>query len=680
MALVTIGIDTGGTFTDVVAVDDAGHLWGTKLPSTPADFSGGFLAAVEAVRTAHPSVSIRALRHGTTVATNALLEERLPPVGLIVTHGFREILETTRYASPGEQEGEHLRRKPAPLVPLEFVREVRERVDAQGVVHLGLDRDEVQTLAQWFRSQRLPTIAVSLLHSYVNPVHECQVKDILQATWNEATVVLSADVLPEAREYERTVTTCLTAALMPVLRDYLDKLQQRMHERGWHAPLLVMQSSGGLIGAAAAMQKPLTTALSGPSAAVVGMSWLGTRAGFPHLVTLDMGGTSTDVALVKDGSPLVTTSGQVHVYPMKLPAVDIVSIGAGGGSIAWWGTEGRLHVGPRSAGAEPGPVCYARGGHNVTVTDAHLILGRLPASLLGGALPLDQAAAEIALAEFGGNKKLTAVEAASGILQIVNHNMCGAVRQISVRRGHDPRAHTLLAMGGAGPLHATELAELLGISTIVIPPSPGLAAAWGLLVADYKVDFAQTLLQREPALDLEQITRTILILEQQAWDALVKEGVPAAQRRLLPAVDFRYRDLSTEWTIALRAEVVTRETISQAIEDFHQLHQRMSGHSHRGQREVELTRLRVSAIGVQPKPRLALVPDATEPLTPARQRQVFFLNRRAFLDCPIYAREALGAKATITGPAIIEQYDSTTVVSPDWQLLVDSIGNLVLKR
>lgn len=680
MAFVTIGVDTGGTFTDVVAVDDEGRLWGTKLLSTPADFSRGFLAAVEAVRTAHPSVPVRTLRHGTTVATNALLEERLPPLGLIVTHGFREILETTRYTSQGEPEEEHSQQKPAPLVPLEFVREVRERVDAQGVIRIALDSNEVQALAQWFHSQGLRTIAVSLLHSYVNSAHEQQVKDILQATWGEATVILSSDVLPESREYERTVTTCLNAALMPVVGDYLHKLQQRMHERGWHAPFLVMQSSGGLIGAAAATQKPLTTALSGPTAAVVGMSWLGQQAGFPNLVTLDMGGTSTDVALVKDGSPLVTTAGQVHVYPLKLAAVDIVSIGAGGGSIAWWGTEGRLHVGPRSAGAEPGPVCYTRGGHNVTVTDAHLVLGRLPTSLVGGALPLDRAAAEAALAEFGRRKKLAAVEAASGILQIVNHGMCGAIRQVSVRRGHDPREYTLLAMGGAGPLHATELAELLGISTIVIPPSPGLAAAWGLLVADYKVDFAQTLLQREQALDIEQITRTTTALEQQGWAALAKEGIPEAQRQLLRAADFRYRDLATEWTVNLGAGAVTRQTFIQAIEDFHQLHQRICGHSHRSQREVELTRIRVSAVGTQPKPRLPLVPDAAGPSTPAGRRQVFFLEKNGFLDCPVYARKALGASATLTGPAIIEQYDSTTVVAPGWQARVDSRGNLVLKR
>jgi len=388
MNWLTISIDTGGTFTDVVAVDDNGRTWQKKVPSTPADFSTCFLNGVEAVLREQPTGRIGLFLHGTTIATNALLEERLPRIGLIVTKGFREILETTQYSGHGETESSSP--KAPRLVPLECVREIGERVDVQGQVRAALDPDEIRALARWFKTQGISTVAVALLHSYANPAHEQQVKALLQAEWSGLSVILSSDVLPESHEYERTITTCLNAVLMPVIGDYLQKLQCQLRERGWLAPLLLMQSSGGLVSAHTAQEKPLTTALSGPSAAVMAMAWLSTHAGFSNVITLDMGGTSTEVALVKDGVPLRTTTGQVHLYPLRMPTLDIVSIGAGGGSIASWSPEGRLLVGPRSAGAEPGPVCYTRGGHAVTVTDAQLVLGRLPERLLGDALPLDR--------------------------------------------------------------------------------------------------------------------------------------------------------------------------------------------------------------------------------------------------------------------------------------------------
>lgn len=519
-----------------------------------------------------------------------------------------------------------------------------------------------------------------MLHSYANAAHERRVKEILEAEWKGVTVVLSSDVLPESGEYERTVTTCVNTALMPVMAHYLKALGRQVEHWKWRAPLLVMQSSGGLISARAATQKPLSTALSGPSAAAVGMAWLGRHAGFPNLITIDMGGTSTDVSLVKEGYPLMTTAGRLHVYPLRMPMVDIVSIGAGGGSIAWWGLDGRMHVGPRSAGADPGPVCYARGGKAVTVTDAHLVLARLPAQLLGGALPLDRGGAEQALAEFGKRRGHGPVEVASGIIQITNHSMCGAIRRISVRRGHDPRAYTLLAMGGAGPLHGTELADLLGIPTIVIPPTPGLAAASGLLVADLKADFVQTLRQREHGLDVERVARTVTALEQRAREALAREGVPAEHRRFTRAVDFQYVDMSAEWTIDLPGGAVTRETLDQAIENFHRLHQQTCGHSYRGQKEVELINLRISAVGVLPKPRPPTIPAAAGRPTPTGRRQVFFLDSDGFVDCPLYARGELGAGASLTGPAVVEQYDSTLIVSPRWRAEVDSFGNLILER
>ena len=316
MDWLTIGIDTGGTFTDVFAVDEHGRTWQKKVPSTPSDFSTCFMKGVEAILKEHPTGRIGLLLHGTTVATNALLEEQLPRIGLIVTKGFREILETTQYS--GHEETESSSYKAPRLVPLEYVCEIDERIDAQGRVRAALNPDEIRALARWFKTQGISTVAVALLHSYTNPTHEQQVKALLQAEWSELSVILSSDVLPESHEYERTITTCLNAVLIPVIGDYLQKLQRQLRERGWSAPLLLMQSSGGLVSASTAREKPLTTALSGPSAAVLGMAWLSAHAGFSNVITLDMGGTSTDVALVKDGVPLRTTTGQVHIYPLQI--------------------------------------------------------------------------------------------------------------------------------------------------------------------------------------------------------------------------------------------------------------------------------------------------------------------------------------------------------------------------
>jgi N-methylhydantoinase A len=680
MTWLTIGIDTGGTFTDVFAVDDNGRTWQKKVPSTPADFSLCFVNGVEAILKEQPISRIRLLLHGTTVATNALLEDQLPRIGLIVTRGFREILETTRHSGHGDVEGEPLSTKALPLVPLEYVRELDERTDAQGYVRVALDPDEIRALARWFKRQGISTVAVALLHSYANPAHEQRVKALLQAERSELSVVLSSDVLPESHEYERTITTCLNAVLMPVIGDYLQKLQRQLRERDWSTPFLLMQSSGGLVSSPSAREKPLTTALSGPSAAVIGMAWLSTHAGFSNVITLDMGGTSTDVALVKDGAPLRTTTSQIHVYPLRMPTLDIVSIGAGGGSIASWSPEGRLLVGPRSAGAEPGPVCYARGGHAVTVTDAQLVLGRLPECLVGGALSLDRQAAEDALAVLGKKKGLSAVATAAGIIQIANHNMCSAIRQVSVRRGYDPREYVLVAAGGAGPLHATELAELLGIATVLIPPSPGLVAALGLVVADVQLDFARTVLQRERSFTPGHINEIVTSLEQQAWNALANEGVPKRQRNLQRTFDFRYRDLSTEWTVDCPAGALTDESLAQAVEQFHQLHYRICGHAYRGQREVELTKVRVGAIGIREKPSITRLTPATARVRTSGTRSIFFLTQHEFLTCPIYERNRFGAGTTLTGPAVVEQYDATVLVTPGWNGRVDLYGNLILQR
>ena len=678
MAEIRVGIDIGGTFIDVLAYDEEGPVFRKKLRSA-SDSSASFQTAFTALLSQH--LHPAQLFYSTTVATNALLEHQLPPIGLLVTQGFRHILELTQPQTGEENVHTQKGETPRPLVPLERVREVGERIDAKGTVQHPLDEDAVRAVAAWCRAQGLTTIAVSLLHSIRNPAHEKHIKHILQREEPHLRVVLSSDVLPEFGEYERTVATCLNATLLSLMGDHLDQVRQQLEQHGVARPLLVMQSSGGLRSTKIIRQRPLATIFSGPSAAAVGMARLGVHIGVPDLITLDMGGTSTDIALIKDGCPLLTTHGQVGGYPIRTPTIDIISIGAGGGSVATVGADQHWHIGPRSAGSRPGPVCYGRGGTDVTVTDANLLLGRLPPALLNGELALYAQQAEGALACFGQSRGKGSAETAIGLIQLVNHNMCGAIRRVCTQRGLDPRDSVLMAVGGAGPLHAADLADLLGITTIIVPRDPGFAAAAGLFVADIREDLAQACPQKESTLDPVQLTHVMAELEQQALIVFAEECIPATSRRLIRSVDFHYLDMSTQLTMDLPEGALTSDILQRAIEQFHGKHERLYGFAFRQRREVMLTTLRMTVIGIRPKPSLpAQISPGEDAILPKAERAVFFLAPNHFVDCPVYDRTVLGAGTSLNGPAIIEQYDSTTLIPPHFQAHVDMFGNLILKR
>ena len=671
----SVGIDIGGTFTDVLVYNGNESVFHKKIPSS-ADPAESLHAAFSVLRTQQLRPST--LLYSTTLATNALLQHRLPRIGLLITAGFRHILELNQPQQEPD-DGSSAPLPSRPLVPLEDIHEVTERLDAQGTVQTPIAPEEIRTIVVWCHEQNLKTLAVSLLHSARNPEPERRLRALLLAAEPSLHVLLSSEVLPEAREYERTAATCLNAALQSLLGAHLNRMRLSMQEGGLHQPPLIMQSSGGLHSGERVGQRPLTTVLSGPSAAAVALARVGAASGFSDLVTFDMGGTSTDIALVRAGQPVLTTHGQVGGYPLRTPMVDITSIGAGGGSIAQVDPDTRWRVGPLSAGADPGPVCYGKGGTQATVADANLLLHRLPASLLEGALPLSRQAAEQALFAFGQPRHKSAVETAQDLVQLVNHTMCGAIRRVCTRRGLDPRQAVLMAGGGAGPLHAADLAALLGISTVVIPAQPGFAAPFGLFCADIREDGAAPA-PPDAALDPRRLTQLFTQLEHQAQATLSQQHLPDAPRQFRRSVDFHYVDMSTQLTIDLPQGKLTGDILQRAVTQFHHKHEQLYGFSFQGRKEVSLSTLRITAIATRPKPALPTIAAQTGPVQPIDRRSVFFFEARGFLTCPVYARTHLGAGATLTGPAVVEQYDATTLVPPDCQAGVDRFGTLILKR
>lgn len=668
----TISIDVGGTFTDVLCVDEYGTIQSFKLPSV---LPNAFAATLN---TALGQISNRdELLYSTTVTLNSLLGGTLPQIGLIVTAGFRDILETARLPeSAGEAPPSRLPRR---LVSLEWVREIHARLEATGEERTGIDRAEVEAIAHEYAAADIAVVAVSLLHSYLDPVHEQAVAAIFAGVAPDIKVVLSSAVLPELREYERTLATALNSCLIPALAEHLDSLRPISNE----APprIWLMQSNGGLASAESLAHQPLTTALSGPGAAVVGMRWLGEKSGFANLITLDVGGTSTDVALITNGRYGLTTAGSVAGFPLKTPMLDVLSIGAGGGSIAHEAADSRWHVGPESAGAIPGPACYALGGEVPTLTDAQLVLGRIPDALLGGSVPLDKKRAVTVLEIFGKKRGFDALTAARGILEIASHNMCGAIRRVSVARGHDPSAHVLLAMGGAGPLHAAELADLLGMTTVVVPPQPGLAAAWGLLIADVTRDFVSPLGTVDDALDLSRIEAAFTVLRRRAEAWCEAEGSMSGAWEMIAKLDLRYAGMSHETTIECPASADVLQTIAGTIDRFHDHFEQLSGRSWRDREAVEIVNLRLTASGRRPHIDLPKrVPNQVTEASPRTTREVGFLGATMMVRTPVYDRDGIDHKVRVTGPAIVEQYESTTVVPTGWDARSDALGNLILER
>ena len=682
----TVAIDVGGTFTDITFADArTGSTWVAKTPSTPGDLSGGFIRAIRKVlaQAGRAPADILRVFHGTTTATNAILEGKTPPTALVTTAGFKYVLEIGRHDIPrhGNLYGWS---KPARPITPDRVFEVTERLDADGCVLTALDEDEARAAARQLAQLGVPAVAVVFLHSYANPAHEQRMQAILAEEYPGALVSLSSEVLPQFREFERTMATALNAAVMPPVSRYVGVLRGALDAEGVAAPLLIMKSDGGVTSAPTCVRQPVQTVLSGPAAGVIGAVSVARTAGFADVISIDVGGTSADICLVREGRPEITKDGSIGAFPLKLPILDIHTIGAGGGSIASVSAAGRLTVGPRSAGAEPGPACYGRGGLEPTVTDAHLALGRIPAALLGGELPLDVAAARAVVAERVGRPLgLGVEEAAAGIVEIVDNAMARAIRTVSVGRGHDPRRFALIAFGGAGPLHGCRLAELLDIPAVIVPPRPGVLSTWGLLDTDIRATFVRTVgvaSRRAADADPAALEAEWADLLAQASQWLDAEAVPRERQRFERSADLRYEHQSFELTCALGDGPLTRATLDGLIATFHAEHRRLYTYD-LPNAQVELVNLRVTGVGLLPK---RTAPAAAAEMTDARgavagERRVYFRGSGAAV-VPVYDRGRLGPGAAFAGPAIVDQDDTTCLVAPGFRARVDHALNILLER
>lgn len=675
-----IGVDTGGTFTDVVAIDErSGEVISTKTPSTPDDPARGLLEGIHKVlrgRQGGPS----GINHGTTVATNALLEEQFSSLGLITTRGFRHVLEIARQSVPSGYGNSYFWVKPERIVPLHRVKEVTERMSFRGEVLTELDEEEAREVARWFRDAAIESVAVCFIHAYVNGYHERRMREILAEEHPGAVVSLSSEVLPEYREYERTVTTVVDAFVKPTVQAYVDRAHDAIGSLGHdgNLPFLIMQSNGGVLSAQKVVRQPISTLLSGPAAGALGASWLADLAGFHNVLTVDAGGTSTDICVVERGVPHVTTEGKVGRFPVKVPMIDIITIGTGGGSIAWIDPSGGLRVGPRSAGADPGPMCYGRGGEKPTLTDANVLLGRLPPALLGGELPLDVERARWGLERLAGRLDIDAVRLAAGILEIADWNQVNAIRQVTVKKGLDPRDYVIVAFGGSGPLQAGRVAQLLGVETVVVPPNPGNVSAFGLLAVDLKTDYVATVVQREDRLDPGALNNAYRRLERDAEHDLSQQGVATERRRYVRSADLRYFGEAFEVRISMPAGQLDQDLLATAVNQFHEAHEKLYGYSYRDTQLTEIVNVRVTGIGLIDKPRVAELADGGHvDLACAAQDSIYFDG--AYVDCPVYPRHLLRPQERLVGPAIVLEYGSTTVIQPGQVVVIDRYGNLVMR-
>lgn len=683
-----IGIDTGGTFTDVVALNDVtGEEKVFKTSSIPDDPSRAFLAGIEGVlaEIGASASDVAMLLHGTTVATNAVLEAKYSRLGLIVTNGYRHMLEVARQNVPGEFGAITWWIKPPRVVPLELVREVEGRLNYRGEELRPLDELQIRLAAREYRDLGVQAIAVSFLHSYQNPVHEERAREIIQEEYPECFVSISADVIREYREYERTLTTCLNTGLMPLLSTYLDRLGDRAQGAGIEAPLYVMKSSGGVATANELIKRPIAASLSGPAAGVIAAAAISGAAGIHDVLTLDMGGTSTDMALIEGGIPRLLSEGRIDIYDIKSPMIDMTTVGAGGGSIAWLSGSKALRVGPQSAGSFPGPVCYGRGGQEPTITDANLVLGRIPPYLLGGSIPLDRQAAYDAIqAKIAEPLGLSVEKAAAGILEIATQNIAAGIRVVSVRRGRDPRNYALFAFGGAGGLMASPVANALDMSRILIPTAPGATAAAGLLYSDVRVDHVITDVQREDALDVDRLNDEFLQLRDRVSADLARQGFDSSSGiRLQAFLDMRYVGQAFEIRVPLPVpDGSIAGSLAGTIKSFHAAHEDQYGYSYENKTLVEIVNIGVTGFGLLAPPRqYAKQSSELRWSDLLKSTQPMYVNEASdFVDCPVYARPKEPIPEPLAGPAVIEQYDTTTVVEPGWYVTVNEFGHLLLTR
>jgi len=693
---VWIGVDTGGTFTDLVAFDKVtSRYWYLKLPSTPDDPARAILTGVTGLLQA-ASVSgetVEKLGHGTTLGTNALLEGKLPVTGMVTTRGFRDVLEIARQRRP------HLfnLRVPKPnIIAARHLRmEVCERLAETGEVVLPVDATDVAAAAQMLARHEIESVAVCFLHAYANPAHELKVKRQLGEALPGVYICTSNDVLSEMREYERFATTVVNASLLPLMDRYLERLQHGLQTSGVPVSPRIMQSNGGAAKPETVRRVPVNTFFSGPAAGVIASARLGERLRRPDLMTFDMGGTSTDVCLIDSGQPAMQVERQIAGLPVRLATLDIHTVGAGGGSIGWVDGGGLLKVGPQSAGAVPGPAAYGRDGDAATVTDANFVLGRLSeADLLGGDMVCSSDKAKEAVARLADELNMDVTTAAAGMVRIVNVNMVGALRVVSVERGQDPCDYALVAFGGAGPLHVAEVAEQMGVEQIIVPARPGLASALGLLEADARADFSLTTLCEASPDSRTRLAKVLAVLVSRAHAWAEEEGHELATVNVERVADMRYAGQSFELRVPLdagvlpafgRQERADRELLSETrldelIDAFHRRHEQLNGYASEDN-PVEIVTLRLAAIVAQPglAPDAGVVDTGRSLASPVRHQAVWFSDC-GYVETPVFNRLDLQIGQSADGPAVIAQMDATTLVPPGFNFTVVEDGHLLMER
>lgn len=676
-----LGVDVGGTFTDLVLHDEvSGRVVQAKTPSTPEDQSIGVATGVKLIceKAGVRPGDISLILHGTTVATNAVLEGKGARVGLLVSEGFEYTLHLAKSWTPGPLFGWIVMDKPDPLASLSDTRGVPERMNARGEIVTPLDRDKAVALIDDLCSSGIEALTISLMHAYANPAHERILRDIVRERFPDIPVSLSSDILPEFREYDRAITTVMNDYVRPIMKRYLSRIEERLAEDGLSSRLHIVRSDGGLMSANAASERPVHTVLSGPAGGVTSTVMIARRTGIRNLLAFDMGGTSTDVSVILDGDPTISRSTEVGFFPAKVPTLDVRSVGAGGGSIADVSElTNALRVGPRSAGARPGPVSYGHGGTEPAVSDANVVLGYLPPVLLGGDMKLDVDGARAAVGRIGAQLGLSPEEAAQGILDIANEVMLGALRVITVQRGYDPRDFGIVAFGGAGPLHANAMAELLGCYPVVVPTNPGVLSALGFLEAEFKNEFVQTFIRSTAGMDADMVWARFSELEEKAVEWLDAEEVPAGDRTIRYSLDLRYEQQGFEVTVEVdKATVEARGGLEGVIERFNDLHEQLYGV--RFHVPVELVALRVIATGATLPVEETISESEGSDLAGAliETRPSFFNG--AWVDTPNYDRSKIPPGVKVPGPAIIRQYDTTIVLLPDHYAELEPHGNLLI--
>ncbi|MFA1820044.1 hydantoinase/oxoprolinase family protein [Virgibacillus oceani] len=675
-----VAVDIGGTFTDIVLQnEETGQIYGTKTPSTTYDQSVGLMTGIKKICEENDVDidEIRSIIHGTTVATNAVLEEKGAKVGLITTEGFEQILHVARSWTPAPITAWMGFHKPDPLADLIYTRGAKERITAQGEVFKELDEADIRDKITYLYDEGVESLTISLLNSYANPSHEKHIMEVAESINPNIPVTISYEILPEFREYERTLTTVMNSYVRPPMQRYLTNVESRLNEEEFNSRISIVRSDGGLMSLSAASSRPIHSMLSGPSGGVTASAMIGVETGYKNIISFDMGGTSTDVSLTYDGKPKVARETKIGVFPVKAPSLEVESIGAGGGSIAHVPLTGALRVGPQSSGSTPGPACYDQGGIEPTVTDANVVLGYLPPSLVGGEMKLNIENSKAAIQNIADKLNVDIYKAAQGIYDIVNENMYGATRVVSVEKGYDPREFSLLALGGAGPMHANALGKLSGSFPVIVPPTPGVLSALGFLQSVIRNEYSKTFIHSLSELDSETVVSELTELGAECKQWLNEENVPESNQTIRFEVDVRYYRQGHEISIEAQLDQIIEESLGAIKNQFDTIHEQTYGF--KMETEVEIVNIRAVAIGKVNTPTLPVNDPGSEDASHAiidHEHKAYFDD--GFVKSPIYDRALLQPNNKVSGPAILTQKDSTTVVLPGNIAKVDEHMNLII--